>query len=149
MRKFLIIILVCVITSCQSQAAVENSVQPENLGVEVTRSVEPAPPSPTPIACMPLPDDMTLNVEPKSESEAVVRLTGLQPGESLAFVFIAEMPGQRRSEIESFPVNTVGEHGDFEFSQTGLTPLDETAANRWEVKVVHARGAACTEITLP
>ena len=149
MRKFLFIILVCITTAGCQQAAVENSAQPDSLSVEVTRLVEPAPPSPTPIVCMPLPDDMTLDVEPKSESEAVIRLTGLQPGESLAFVFIAEIPGQRRSEIESFPVDTVGEDGDFEFSQTGLTPLDETAANRWEVKVVHARGAACTEITLP
>lgn len=117
--------------------------------VEVTRSVEPAPPSPTPIICTPLPDDMTLDIEPKSESEVVVRLTGLQPGENLAFVFSAEIPGQRRSEIESFPVDTVGEDGVFEFTQPGLTPLDDTTANKWEVKVVHARGVACTEITLP
>lgn len=117
--------------------------------VEVTRSVEPAPPSPTPIVCTPLPDDMTLDTEPKSESEAVVRLTGLQSGESLSFIFIAEILGQRRSAIESYPIDTVDETGSFEFTQPGLTPLDETTANKWEVKVVHARGVACTEITLP
>lgn len=143
-KKFLFVFVCLLLWGC------DNAPPSFNQGdVEVTRSVELAPPSPTPIVCMALPDDMTLDVEPISESEAVVRLTGLQPGESLAFVFIAEIPGQRRSEIESFPVDAVGEDGTFEFIQTGLTPLDETAANTWEVKVIHGRGVACTEITLP
>lgn len=143
-RKFLLVLICLPLLGCRNASP---SFDQDN--VEVTRSVEPAPPSPTPIVCTPLPDDMTLDVEPVSESEAVVRLTGLQSGESLAFVFIAEIPEQRRSVIESYPIDTVDETGSFEFTQPGLTPLDETTANKWEVKVVHARGVACTEMTLP
>ena len=149
MRKFLIIIFVFAVTACQGQVVAENSAEPEEVNVEVTRAVAPAPPSPTPVVCTSLPDDMTLDVEAISESEVAVRLNGLQSGESLSFIFVSEIPGQRRSAIESFPVDKVAEDGQFEFNQVGLRRLDEAVTNTWEVKVVHARGVACTEITLP
>lgn len=123
----------------------------ERVEVEVTREVLADIPSSTDAACSLIPSNVILNVEPTSESEATMTLTGLQPGERLVFVFSAEIPGVRQSEIESHPVEEVGVDGYYEFVQTGLYTLDpsNSSPNIWDIKVIHSTGVLCTEVTLP
>lgn len=116
--------------------------------VSVTKEVVPAPPLPTPAGCTPLPEGMALRAEPLSSTEVLVEIEGLQPGEEPLLIFHAESPGyEHQNEVR--PVQPVGSDGRFELKERGLEPLPGSLTNRWTIKVVHARGVACTEVTLP
>jgi len=91
---------------------------------------------------------MTLQVEPFGQREAFVELTGLQPEESLLFIFMTTAPGYKTT-LEHQPIDAVGEDGRFTSQRDNLTQAPKSARNRGEVKVIHARGVACTEVILP
>lgn len=118
--------------------------------IEVTRVVlEAGEPSPTPAVCTPLPDGMELMVEPVASDSAKVYLKGLQPGEHLTLLFIAQPTATQRSEIEISPPNVVEPDGSFIYQERGLSMLADAKENIWTVKVIHARGVNCQEFTLP
>lgn len=123
------------------------SVATEEVGVTKEVVLSP-PPSPTPVTCTPLPEDMALRVEPVSSMTVWGEIEGLQPGEKPIVIFRTEAPGRGLRTVVG-PFKPVGSKGRLTFRQTGLDPLRGATTNRWEVKVVHARGVACTEVTLP
>lgn len=116
--------------------------------VTVVRSVVTTGPSPTPVVCTPLPDGMTIQVKPESETSVLVELAGLQPGERLVFIYTTEIPGQHLREYVSPATATVGLDGHYAERESDMVPIPGSA-NQWQVKVIHARGVACAEVTLP
>ena len=106
-------------------------------------------PSPTPAICTDLPGDAKLIVTPVSSTQIQIDLTGMQPGESLVFLFVAQPTPGHTGEIESRPQEVVGQDGSFTITEGSLTPLPGNTLNTWTVKVIHSRGVACQDVTLP
>ena len=113
--------------------------------VEVTRTVVTAVPSPTPAVCTPLPEGMTLTIKPASENAITLELTGLQPGEKPHFIFTQEKSDDM-FQMEEYDMRPVGEAGLFTHTMRLSSPFDSPD---WQIKVLHARGVVCMEITLP
>ena len=117
--------------------------------VEVTRLVTTAEPSPTPAVCTPLPDGMTLSITPGldtiGQTMITLELSGLESGEELRFIYSQER-ADGGTTIEEWDMGPVGENGRFSHTTNLPFSADDSA---WEIKVIHARGVACTEITLP
>lgn len=103
-------------------------------------------PSPTPAVCTPLPESMTLAVTPLTDTEISVALSGLQPGESLHIIYRREGIDDG-TQIEDYDLPPVGENG--RYNQTQNLRPSEAGPDTWQIKVIHSRGVACTEITLP
>lgn len=138
-------------SSSRSVTVVATAVSPsptpttESNSVEVTRVVVTAAPSPTPAICTPLPEDMTFTVTPTSDTAVTLELTGLQPGENLYLMFVQDKPdGEYRAE--EWGMAPVGQDGRFSFMADLTSPYEYPD---WQIKIIHARGVACTEITLP
>jgi len=91
---------------------------------------------------------MKLHVEPLSATEVLVEIEGLQPGEKPLLIFRATAPGLlQQDEVQL--ARPVGPNGHFVLRKQGLERLPGKPVNRWEVKIVHRRGVACTEVVLP
>jgi hypothetical protein len=140
------------LASCRPGESVNEQIDltpsPQVVAVTAVTEVNLATPTPTP-ECTPLPEGMTLSVIPMSSTTAQLNLSGLQPGETLAFVFYTEIDGNSsRIEIPSLPT-PVNEKGQLEFLADGLHPLAGATTNHWNIQVVHSRGVACAEVTLP
>lgn len=103
-------------------------------------------PSPTPAVCTPLPEGMTLTVTPLTDTQISLELSGLQPGETLHIIYRWE-DFENTSQIESYGMPPVGEDG--RYSETIEPQLTGEGPYTWHIKVIHGRGVACTEITLP
>jgi hypothetical protein len=108
-----------------------------------------APARPTIPACTPLLPGMALTVttEALAESTAiVVEISGLQPGELPVFAYDPGTPGGR---VEVTPGQRVGADGRAVDKTVqlpmGLFPPTLT----YQIQVVHAGGAACTQFTTP
>lgn len=137
-------LLVWLSIGCQS-----TSVLPTREAIpEVTTIVTTPVPSSTPVSCTPLLEGMTLQVDPVSSVEVQVELEGLQSEEQLIFLFTTEVSGRGGAEIEFRPLEMVDASGHYSYSQR-LRPIPGSITNHWEIKVIHARGVACTEVTLP
>lgn len=151
--RYLIVtqIFAVLITACQPQP---NAGEPPTAGttnppVEVmTQVFPPMNPTATPV-CTSLPSDMTLSVTPTSPTSAQIEMTGLSPGEGIILIYYAEIPGQSSNRIEDMPVQTADTNGHFVYTAQGLSPLSGSTKNRWEIQIIHSRGATCTEVTLP
>lgn len=117
----------------------------ESVPLEVTRLVVTAAPSPTPAICTPLPEDMTFTVTLTSDTAVTLELTGLQPGEQPHFIFTQEKP-DGMFQMEEYDMPPVGEDGQFAHTMRLSSPYKSPD---WQIKIIHARGAACIEITLP
>ncbi|MCB9418958.1 MAG: hypothetical protein H6667_04100 [Ardenticatenaceae bacterium] len=120
--------------------------RPVLLDGEIALEITTPEPSPTPAICTPLPEGMTFTVTPISDTAVTLELTGLQPGESLHFIF-SWQGGTETSEIELYDLPPVGSDGRFT-DTINLQPA-EAGAHTWQIKAIHTRGVACTEITLP
>lgn len=105
--------------------------------------------SPTPIVCTDLPEGAEMIVTPVSSTQIQIDLTGMQPGESLVFLFIARPTESHAGEIEIWPQEVVRQDGSFTITEGGLDPLPGNAINTWTIKVIHSRGVACQDVTLP
>ena len=119
--------------------------------VVVRQVVTPSPPTATP-ECTPLLPGMSLTVTPISSSKAKVELVGFQPGELVTIVFYSDVVvsggHSRARRVTSSPVDPVDASGRFTDVEGNLTRLPGAVTNHWNVQVVHARGVACTDITL-
>ncbi len=113
--------------------------------VQVLRTVEP---SPTPAPCTPLPAGMSLSVKPLSPTYVQVEIKGLEPGEKLIFIAHAETSGHR-TRSEGLPVAGADSDGHFVYQIGGLGPLPGSTRNQWQIQVIHSRGVACADVTLP
>ncbi len=108
----------------------------------------PTTPTATP-DCQPVPG-VTIEVQRLGETTAVLHVSGLQSGE-VPFVFYSTSingVGAKRSEAWGF-AKGADEHGEFSLELTGLQPLEGQTKATWDIRLVHARGVACTEITMP
>ena len=113
---------------------------------EIPREVTPES-SPAPAVCTSWPGNITVRLVPESDSAFVLELAGFQPGELLTFLFIGEIPGATSVSMESQPTTRVDADGRFTWrDDLRVTP---SQINLWQAKIIHARGAACFELTLP
>ena len=143
-----------ILTACAALPAAPTPVAPEAAATATPLQAVPvtkvAPgPGPARVACTPLPEDMALRVEALSPTAAQVEVEGLRPGERPTLILEAEAPGQGAARIERRDGAPVGPDGRYMFRQSGLYPVAVSLSNRWEVRLVHARGVACTRILLP
>lgn len=92
---------------------------------------------------------MELSVEPLSSESAEVQLSGLQPDENLTLLFVAQPTATQASQIETSLTDMVEPDGSLTYQTGGLFALSDAEENIWTVKVIHARGVACQEFTLP
>jgi hypothetical protein len=128
---------------------VAESLQTVSPTTAVTVQVMP-PVSPTATPdCQPA-TGVTIEVRRLGDTTAVLHASGLQPGE-IPFIFYSTSisgVGSIRRESYGF-AKGADEHGEFSFELTGLQPLEGQARATWDIRLVHRRGVACTEITLP
>ncbi len=80
---------------------------------------------------------------------ARVEMEGLQPGERLSISFSAEVAGTHSRRVEIWSSDPVGADGHFVYEEPELRSLPGSASNHWKIQIVHLRGVACTEVTLP
>lgn len=149
------LILMCLLSlaiGCQTAVAGSSPSSPNTTtqstsAVAVTKTVSDEPmPSPTPFSCTALPAGMTLELNPVSPVFVELVVQGLQSNEEITVVFTAESPGHRKM-IEN-PGILIGADGQYA-TQELLRPIPESDENHWQVSVIHARGVACAEVTLP
>jgi hypothetical protein len=140
--------LACLLSACGLQAAGtgrQQTITPVQT-VEVTIEIVPPYPSPTPVVCTPMPAGMTLSVEPFSPTAVRLEITGLQPGESITYIFHTQSDGHT-VQMEGHPVTTADSNGRYVEVILGLaSPL---GTKHWTVQVIHSRGVACTQVDLP
>lgn len=137
-----------IVASCQPLAA--DTIPTVQSTIAVTKVVsESIEPSPTPVNCTYDDEYVAINVEPLSADSARFQINGLQPGEKVTLLFVAQPTATQGSEKEISPVNRVEANGTFSYLERGLTRLDDAAENIWTVKVIHSDGVSCQEFTLP
>ena len=93
---------------------------------------------------------MTLEVLRLTNTIVVLHASGLQPGE-IPFVFYSTSisgVGSKRGEAWGF-AKGADERGEFSVQLTSLRTLNGQSEATWDIRLVHARGVACTEVTLP
>ncbi len=80
-------------------------------------------------------------------------MAGFQPGEQVTIVFYSDIVvsggHSRAMRVTSSPVEPVDASGRFTDEEGNLRRLPGAVTNHWNVQVLHARGVACTDITLP
>ncbi len=105
-------------------------------------------PSPTP-DCLPA-AGVKLNVTPLSGSKAMLHASGLQPGEvpSIFYSTVGDGASSARHEAWGF-AKGADQHGEFSFELDGLEPPQGQTQATWDIRLVHRRGVACAELTLP
>ncbi len=108
----------------------------------------PVTPSATP-DCQPA-SGVALEVQRISNTAALLKVSGLQPGEVPSVFYSTEINGigSRRGDAWGF-AKGADEHGNFSLQLTSLVPLDGQSSATWDIRLVHKRGVACTSITLP
>jgi hypothetical protein len=117
----------------------------------VTPEVVTPGPTPTEPACTPLPEDMTLQVETSPYGIVRVEVEGLLPGERLLLLLTLNR-GTHTTTTEVRYFAPVGEDRHYEWANDfGMEMVQEGREEPWrgEVKIVHSRGVACEEFTLP
>ena len=143
MKRALVLILVAFCTACQTQTS--SPVAPPSPEVTI---LPPVTPSATPDCQAAV--GVTVQVLAVTNHSVGLQVSGLQPGE-IPFIFYSTAirgVGARRGEAWAF-ARGADEHGDFSTELTGLQPLDGQSKATWDIRVVHRRGVACAEVTLP
>lgn len=104
--------------------------------------------SETPVPeCVSLPG-ISLEVTLLSENSPQVRIKGLKPNEPVYIIFSSQTDDGAKS-TECCPGETASEKGIYEYS-IGLRGAEvDREFTDWQVRVIHSRGAACAEFTLP
>ncbi len=107
-----------------------------------------SPRIPTPAICTALPPGMTLLVTPGPLHMAYLEMRGLNPGEKVIILALAESNGYT-SRIEEQPIRGADPTCSFAEQIGGLWSLPGSTKNQWEIQVIHSRGVACESVTLP
>ncbi len=116
--------------------------------VTVVRSNSNVPARPTSPSCTTLPPGMALTATVQS-SGVVVEIVGLQPGELPRFDYFHARPGQDPEMFDITPGQRVGSDGRAIDASLLRTKAIGAVPELWDVSVVHARGVACTLLTIP
>lgn len=117
--------------------------------VEVAISELPVEPTATP-ACLHRPG-VIAEIEQIKDYSVMLHIAGLQPGE-IPFVTYSTTSASGNEKLYGTSGNFVkgaDEGGQFSFSLPGLRPLDDEASAAWDIRVIHARGVECAQVTLP
>ncbi len=117
--------------------------------IEVTKQIEAREATPTEVVCTTSPNEVTLTVSPVGRTSARVELRGLRSGEKLTIHFFAQSDKQHPRQVTVYPSEGADQNGVFIVQEDSLRPSPDVATNLWTVKVVHSRGVACAEVTLP
>jgi hypothetical protein len=112
----------------------------------ITQVVAPMTPEPTP-SCTPLLPGMafTLTTQPNA---LMFELTGLQPSEHPTII-LWQQAGGRMSSYTTTSYQPAGQDGHLVYKAFGLHYIGDSGPNVWHIQVVHAKGVACTQVTLP
>jgi hypothetical protein len=116
---------------------------------EVTVQIgPPVTPGSTP-ACRPT-AGVTIEMVRLSDTIAVVHATGLQPGErpSLFYSTVKNAAGSGRGGERDL-ADGADQHGELAFELSDLEPPAGQESATWDIRLVHRRGVACAQITLP
>ncbi len=143
MNKVPVLILMAFCAGCQISRLYAPSTPAVTFQV-----LPPVTPSPTP-DCQPA-SGVALEVTRISTTKAALKVGGLQPGE-IPFVFYSTETigvGSRRIEAWGF-AKGADQNGNFSMELSGLTPLDGQSSATWDIRLVHSRGVACAQLTLP
>ncbi len=128
------------LAACQAGATPTPEVAP-SVAVDILPAPTKAPPLP---ACLEV-EGVRLDVKISTGGETRLAASGLNPAEKLTVVFYAESEG-RTFKIESSPV--ASPEGTVEYVEN-LGKVAGGFFKNWQVQVVHARGVACTQVSLP
>ena len=102
----------------------------------------------TPIPeCSPLPAEMTIHLSRVLAGEVQIEMTALTPGDTpVVFVYIAAEDLEAR--LTAYPRDPAGEDGSFVYILKGLSQYLENTGEM-SVRVIHSRGVACAELSIP
>lgn len=101
-------------------------------------------PSPTPAACTPLPEGMDFTATLDSDTAVTIEITSLQPHEAIKIIYtLTGINEYYRNEGEAMA------DANGRYTETETLHLSDKEHNTYQIQVIHARGVACTEITLP
>ena len=148
--RFIFICILWLGVGCQNTVAdssTSTQISTPDPPVVITKTIsDEIIPSPTPFICTPLPEGMTLELIPLSSTLVEIVVQGLQSNEEITVVFAAQSPGH--GKIMEDRGILIGPDGRYS-SQETLSPIPKSDENHWEVSVIHTRGVACAEVTLP
>ena len=139
------------ISSCQVVNPIAGWFGPPSTNIPVTVAIPSAsqpPAPPTPSNCTALPAGMAITATVQS-SGVVVEIVGLQPGELPKFEYFHARPGQGPEQFDITPGQPVGPDGRAVDGSFLRTKALGTGPEFWQVGVIHARGVACAQFTLP
>lgn len=146
MRRWIILSVIIFSIACLAQAIATPIVITEEPVEEPF--VEPTG---TP-ACQPSPS-VTLEVRRIDPSSVWVHASGLQPGEIPRVIYSASAKGEGMYGDAGEFREGADEQGEFSLELSGLelgrmAPEGPYSA-AWDIRLIHARGVACAEISLP
>lgn len=141
----------CLLCSCALvlwlvACSVQDSAQPVPA---VTTQVLPSTLATATPDCQPV-AGVSWKFERLADGTAVLRATGLQPGENPIVLYSTTTNGGsiESGEASDF-AHAADAHGEFSFELSAVRlPPGQTQAT-WDVRLVHRRGVACARITLP
>ncbi len=139
-------ILLCLLMSIGIAACAPSAGQP--IPAISPQVAPPQSPSPTP-DCQPA-AGVTMEVRRSGSTKAMLQASGLEPGE-VPVVFYSTVGIHGNSErVEAWNfAHGADQQGRFSFEMLGLTPPEGQPSATWDVRLVHRRGVACAQITLP
>ena len=103
---------------------------------------------PTVLPCTALPASMALTATVQATG-VMVEITGLQEGEFPTFRYLPAGSNRQSDGFEIIQGRPVGADGRAVDESWLRTTSTGNTAEVWEVRVLHARGVACTQVVLP
>lgn len=147
----LLVVLVCLLFACAPPLSDQaDRLEEEPLVIVTPEEVTPEP-TPTEATCTPLPEGMTLQIETNAYGTVYVEVEGLLPGEEPLLLLTLERENQTMS-LKARDFAPIGQDRRFEWiNDFGMEMMQGCRDDPWqgEVKIVHSRGVACEEFTLP
>lgn len=132
-------------------ACLGESVEPTVLVTEVPVEEPYVEPTGTP-DCQPSPE-VALEVQKTGPRSVSLHASGLQPGETPRVIFGASTERFGAFGDTGVAVHGADEQGEFSLDLGALVlgygSPDVPSSSTWDIRLIHARGVACTKITLP
>ena len=140
------IYLALLLTSCSLTGLALPDRQQTGEAPMVTSLQEAGEATPMP-ECSPLPAGMTIHLSRVSPGAILIEMAGLTPGETpVVFVYIAAEDLEAR--LTAYPRDPAGEDSSFVYTMRGLSQYLEKTGEM-SVRVIHSRGVACAELSIP
>jgi len=135
--------LILWLSACTAPAA-----QPTDVPAIAPTILPPTTPTATP-DCQPA-AGVTVTVQRLTDTTALLHATGLQPGEIPSVFYSTSNGAGKSSRTEAWGfANGADAHGEFSFELHNLQPPEGQTTAAWDIRLVHRRGVACAQITVP